>query len=123
MNGEGLTQLTHLTALVDTVPFGAVASLISRGSLAHVQVSLAVVESALHAWAADLATQPRALLIRLVASNRLGDLATNQGKLPDAERHFAAVLAIRPRLADSDPANADWKHDLSWSLTILVELH
>ncbi len=55
-------------------------------------------------------------------SVRLGDLATAQGQLPAAERHFAAALAIRKRLADQDPANSDWQRDLSYSLTLLAEL-
>ena len=44
--------------------------------------------------------------------NKLGDLATAQGNLPEAQRLFGESLRIAQRLAESDPANAAWQRDL-----------
>ena len=46
---------------------------------------------------------------------KLGDLATAQGNLPEAQRLFGESLRIAQRLADSDPANAAWQRDLAVS--------
>ena len=46
---------------------------------------------------------------------KLGNLATAQGNLPEAQRLFGESLRIRQRLAESDPANAAWQRDLSVS--------
>ncbi len=64
------------------------------------------------AWQRDLS----------VSFNQLGDLATAQGNLPDASRHFSSALAIAQRLADSDPANSAWQRDLSISFNKLGDL-
>ncbi len=53
---------------------------------------------------------------------KLGDLATAQGNLPEAQRLFGESLRIRQRLAESDPANAAWQRDLSYSYTIIGQL-
>jgi tetratricopeptide (TPR) repeat protein len=50
-----------------------------------------------------------------VSFNKLGDLATAQGNLPEALRLFGESLRIAQRLAESDPANAAWQRDL-WVL-------
>lgn len=57
-----------------------------------------------------------------ISFERLGDLATAQGKLPDAKRHFTAALAIRQRLADSNPTNTDAQRNLSISFNKLGDL-
>ena len=46
---------------------------------------------------------------------KLGNLATAQGNLPEAQRLFGESLRIRQRLAESDPANAAWQRDLAVS--------
>ena len=43
---------------------------------------------------------------------KLGDLARAQGNLSEAQRLFGESLRIRQRLAESDPANAEWQRDL-----------
>ena len=43
---------------------------------------------------------------------RLGDLATAQGDLIEAQRVFGEALRIAQQLAESDPANAAWQLDL-----------
>ena len=57
-----------------------------------------------------------------VCFNRLGDLATAQGNLPEAQRLFGKSLRIAQRLADSDPGNAAWQSDLAVSLNKLGDL-
>jgi hypothetical protein len=47
-----------------------------------------------------------------VSFNKLGDLATAQGNLREAQRLFGEDLRIAQRLAESDPANAAWQRDL-----------
>ncbi len=57
-----------------------------------------------------------------VSFNRLSDLATAQGNLPEAQRMFAEALRIAQRLADADPDNAQWQRDLSVSFNKLGDL-
>ena len=49
-------------------------------------------------------------------------MPTTQGNLPEAQRLFGESLRIRQRLAESDPANAAWQRDLSYSYTIIGQL-
>jgi tetratricopeptide (TPR) repeat protein len=69
-------------------------------------------EKATPAWQRELS----------VSLNKLGELATAQGNLPEAQRLFGEDLRIAQRLAESDPANAEWQRDLSVSLNKLGEL-
>ena len=57
-----------------------------------------------------------------VSFEKLGDLATAQGNLPEAQRLFGEALLIAQRLAESDPANAEWQRDLYVSFIRLGEL-
>ena len=50
-----------------------------------------------------------------MSDSRLGELATAQGNLPEAQRLFGESLRIAQRLAESDPANAEWQRDLAAS--------
>ena len=50
-----------------------------------------------------------------MSDSRLGELATAQGNLPEAQRLFGESLRIAQRLAESDPANAEWQRDLASS--------
>jgi Flp pilus assembly protein TadD len=43
----------------------------------------------------------------------VGDVLLAQGKLSDAQAAFGEYLAISRRLADLDPSNAAWQHDLA----------
>ena len=59
-----------------------------------------------------------------VSFNNLGDLATAQGNLPEAQRLFGESLRIRQRLAESDPANAAWQRDVwvsHWRIANVLE--
>ena len=53
---------------------------------------------------------------------KLGELATAQGNLPEAQRLFGEAFRIAQRLAESDPANAGWQRDLSLSFNKLGDL-
>jgi tetratricopeptide (TPR) repeat protein len=44
-----------------------------------------------------------------------GDVQVAQGNLPEALKSYKDSLAIRDRLAKSDPGNMDWQRDLSIS--------
>ena len=50
---------------------------------------------------------------RSVALNELGDVRMSQGDLTAALENYRAAMAIRERLAASDPDNAGWQRDLS----------
>ena len=52
---------------------------------------------------------------RSVALNELGDVRMSQGDLTAALENYRAAMAIRERLAASDPGNAEWQRDLSIS--------
>ena len=46
-----------------------------------------------------------------------------QGNLAGAQAAFQRSLEIRRRLADTDPSNAGWQRDLSFSFTNIAQLH
>ena len=46
-------------------------------------------------------------------ARKVGDAMVAQGNLPEALKSFREALAIRERLARTDPGNADWQHDLA----------
>ncbi|HQX50888.1 MAG TPA: hypothetical protein PLR25_13325 [Planctomycetaceae bacterium] len=48
----------------------------------------------------------------MVSFIKLGELATAQGNLPEAQRLYGESLCIAQRLAESDPGNAEWQRDL-----------
>src|SRR5271163_3781178 len=50
-----------------------------------------------------------------MACNKIGAVLVAQGNLPEALKSFRDGLAIRDRLAKSDPGNAGWQRDLSVS--------
>ncbi len=50
-----------------------------------------------------------------VSLDRLGELATVQGNLSEAERLFGELHRIAQRLAESDRANAEWQRHLALS--------
>jgi hypothetical protein len=47
-----------------------------------------------------------------VSYERIGDVLKAQGNLAEALKSFRDGLAIRERLAQSDPGNANWQFDL-----------
>src|SRR5271166_1770015 len=51
-----------------------------------------------------------------VSFNKVGGVQEAQGNLPEAMKSYQAGLAIRDRLAQSDPGNAGWQRDLPVSL-------
>lgn len=57
---------------------------------------------------------------RWAISSKLGDLAVAQGDLAGALRSFTESKTIRERLAASDPANAEWQRDLSYSCWVIA---
>jgi len=52
---------------------------------------------------------------RYWATLGLGDIAADQGSLPDALRHYRAASAVAEPIAKADPGNAGWQRDLSVS--------
>ena len=46
-----------------------------------------------------------------------------QGNLTEALTAYRASLAIRERLAQADPGNAGWQHDLGQAHAFLVYVH
>jgi tetratricopeptide (TPR) repeat protein len=50
-----------------------------------------------------------------VSYEKIGDVLVAQGNLPEALKSFRDGLAIRERLAQTDPGNAGWQRDLSVS--------
>jgi tetratricopeptide (TPR) repeat protein len=50
-----------------------------------------------------------------VSDDKIGDVLVAQGNLPEALKSFRDGLAIRDRLAKTDPGNAGWQRDLSVS--------
>ena len=57
-----------------------------------------------------------------VSYNKLGDVAIAQGDLEAAARAYRDGLAIRSKLADSDPRNSEWQRDLYVSYWLLADL-
>ena len=55
-----------------------------------------------------------------VSFERVGDVLVAQGNLPEALKTYRDSLAIRDRLAKSDPGNAGWQRDLSVSFAKLA---
>ena len=55
--------------------------------------------------------------------DNVGDVQVAQGNLPAALNSHLASLAIRDRLAKSDPGNAGWQHDLSVSYAKLASAY
>jgi tetratricopeptide (TPR) repeat protein len=80
---------------------------IERGNLNEAQSRLARVGS--------LANGEDRVWYRYWSFLGLGDVQVAQGNLPDALKSFRDGLAIRDRLAQSDPGNAGWQRDLSVS--------
>ena len=55
-----------------------------------------------------------------VSYNNIGDVQVAQGDLAGALKSYGDSLAIRDRLARSDPGNAGWQRDLSVSYSKLA---
>ena len=58
--------------------------------------------------------------LRSWALTGIGDVLVAQGNLPEALKTYRDSLAIRDRLAKSDPGNAGWQRDLSVSFAKLA---
>jgi tetratricopeptide (TPR) repeat protein len=52
----------------------------------------------------------------------LANVAQSQGNLEQAARQYADSLALRKKLAETDPTNADWQRDLAVSYSRLGEI-
>ena len=87
--------------------------LTSLGNLSGVSEVLRAVHNWQDCLPPDKATKPDWQRERSVVFGRLGDLATAQGNLPEAQRLFSESLRIAQRLAESDSANVTWQRDLS----------
>ena len=57
-----------------------------------------------------------------VSFDRVGNVLVAQGNLPEALKSYRDSLAIRDRLAKSDPGNAGWQRDLSVSYNRIGEV-
>jgi hypothetical protein len=53
---------------------------------------------------------------------KIGDVLAAQGNLPEGLKSFRDPLAIRNRLAQIDPGNTGWQHDLSVSYSKLADV-
>ncbi|HOG93914.1 MAG TPA: tetratricopeptide repeat protein, partial [Opitutaceae bacterium] len=102
--------------------YGATTRLTALGSLGHVGSALHAFADWTHHWPSGDNGTPQMERTRSVLYSRLGDLASDQGKLQEAERFFSQDLAITKRLAESNPANATWQRDLAVSLARLGDL-
>jgi hypothetical protein len=58
-----------------------------------------------------------------VSYEKIGDVQEAQGDLKAALKSYSGSLAIFERLAQSDPGNAQWQHDLAMSFGILASVH
>jgi tetratricopeptide (TPR) repeat protein len=87
---------------------------IELGDLWTTRGSLAEAEKAF-VGARDAAVRGGADRDLSVAYNRIGDVHLDQGDLAGALKSFSDSLAIRDRLAQSDPGNAGWQYDLGIS--------
>jgi len=117
----GLDANSQLKSLRALLLFDVVNRLVALGSLAAVEKALRTVGAYF-----PNETQPQSTPdyshLRVAWHVRLGALASAQGKLDLAERHFSAYRDIAQRLADSDPSNAQWQRDLSYVYTLLAQL-
>ena len=95
--------------------------LIEVGRLEWVRVILASVSDWLRGKVEE-DSQPSWQREYSVSLNKLGSLAIAEGNLPEARRLFSDGLAVRERLAESDPGNATWQRDLSLSHERLGDL-
>ncbi|MCY2992549.1 MAG: NACHT domain-containing protein, partial [Planctomycetota bacterium] len=96
--------------------------LVSLGRLDWVNAALGAVNDWLDRFPAGKSAESKWQRERAVCFNRLGDLATAQGDLPEAQRLFGEAHRITQRLAASDPANAEWQRDRSVLFNKLGEL-
>jgi Tetratricopeptide repeat len=58
-----------------------------------------------------------------VSYNKIGEVQMAQGDLKAAVKSYSEALAIRERLAKSDPGNADWQRDLWFSYAIVADTY
>lgn len=102
--------------------YDATTRLTALGSLGHVGSALHAFADWTHHWPSGDNGTPQMERTRSVLYSRLGDLASDQGKLQEAERFFSQDLAITKRLAESNPVNATWQRGLSVALERLGDL-
>ena len=76
--------------------------------------AFAAAEQARQTMAGLLADNPRSGDYQVMLSlslNKVGDVQMAQGDLKEALKSYQDGLAIRDRLAKSDPNNAEWQRD------------
>ena len=96
--------------------------LVSLGRLDWVNTALGIVSEWLDRFATYKADEPVWQRERSACFSKLGELATAQGNLPGAQRHYGETHRISQRLAEADPTNAEWQDDLSVSFEKLGDL-
>jgi tetratricopeptide (TPR) repeat protein len=73
--------------------------------------------------ACDAAARSGADRYLAASFDRLGDVQVAQGNLSGALKSYEDALTIANRLAQSDPGNAGWRHDLSVSSEKMGDVH
>jgi tetratricopeptide (TPR) repeat protein len=58
-----------------------------------------------------------------VSYNNVGNVQVAQGDLAGALKSYRDSLAIRERLAQSDPSNAGWQRDLAFGYARLADVY
>lgn len=96
--------------------------LVELGWSALVEADLAAVAQGFDSLAADAAAESDVQRERSVLSECVADLALLRGDLAGAEKAYRSALAVRERLAQADPSNAQWQRDLFVSLWRVADL-
>jgi hypothetical protein len=109
-------------SLLNPLLYDARDRLVDLGWSALVEADLAAVSQGLDNLPREVAAGAEVERERGVLSNRLADLALVRGDLTGAERAYRASLAVRERLAQADPSNAQWQRDLFVSLWRVADL-
>ena len=69
------------------------------------------------------ANEPDWLRECFALGNLQGDVRLAQGDLSGALQAYGESLTVRRRLGEADPSNAGWQRDLSYSLTVVAQIH
>ncbi|MFT3718047.1 tetratricopeptide repeat protein [Pseudorhodoferax sp.] len=85
------------------------------GWSAQVEAGLAAVAAGFEAVPPERTSEPEVEREWSVLAHRRADLYRLRGDLAGTERAYRAALAVRERLAQADPGNAQWQRDLSVS--------
>jgi tetratricopeptide (TPR) repeat protein len=91
--------------------------------LGHYEAAEKGIQEQLALYRQWLAQRPNDVALRFEATNAaawLGSLALKQGKLSQAESHFTAAVDGLKQNTDAEPANQEWKGDITDTLVLLA---